>query len=148
MSRLFTIGYERASLENFVATLEHAGVSVLVDVRLSPHSRRREFALKHLAATMDEHGIRYESWPELGTPRPAQDAAKAGDMATFERLYQQRLETDAARQALAELVDLVRDETPCLLCYERDPSRCHRRLITEALRRRAGVLAQDLVLPR
>ncbi|WP_018717983.1 DUF488 family protein [Arhodomonas aquaeolei] len=148
MSRLFTIGYERASLAAFIDTLAHAGVNVLVDVRLSPHSRRRVFALKHLDAGMAEHGIRYLSRPELGTPRPAQAAAKVGDMATFERLYREHLDTAAARQALAELSSLVRSEVACIMCYERDPNRCHRRLIAEMLRWRDGILAQDLLPPR
>ncbi|MCS4505509.1 DUF488 domain-containing protein [Arhodomonas aquaeolei] len=148
MSRLFTIGYERASLAAFTDTLTHARVSVLVDVRLSPHSRRREFALKHLGAGMAERGIRYLSRPDLGTPPPAQAAAKAGDMATFERLYREHLDTAVARDALAELAGLVEGEVACVMCYERDPKRCHRRLIAETLRRRDGILSQDLLPPR
>lgn len=147
MSRLFTIGYERAPIEAFVATLTQAGVTVLVDVRVNPHSRRREYARKHLDATLGEHAIRYESWTALGTPRPAMDAAKGGDRATFERLYREHLQTDTARDALAELAALAARETVCLMCYERDPRVCHRSLITETLRGEYGSVAQDLVAP-
>lgn len=67
--RICTIGYERAAFADFAEALVGAGVTSVIDVRAAPHSRRREFAFKHLGPELAEYGIRYESWPELGTPR-------------------------------------------------------------------------------
>ena len=47
---LFTIGYQGAKLEQVVASLAVAQVSVLVDTRETPTSRRVEFRQRALAA--------------------------------------------------------------------------------------------------
>lgn len=132
-TQICTIGYERAAFADFAATLVEAGVTSLIDVRAAPHSRRREFAFKHLGPGLAEYGIRYESWPELGTPEAGRAAAKGGDMAAFHRFFTDQLGTPEARAALDALLERAAGETPCLMCYERDPARCHRSLIGERL---------------
>ena len=147
MADVFTIGYERTTFEGFARTLAEAGVSVVIDVRARPHSRRREFAYKHLGPGLAEYGIRYESWPELGTPAEGRDAAKRGDMATFGRIFEAQLATPEARKALIALGQLAERETPCLLCYERDPAQCHRTLIGARMQEEAEITIHDLVPP-
>ncbi len=131
--RICTIGYERAAFADFAAELVDAGVTSVIDVRATPHSRRREFAFKHLGPELAEYGIGYESWPELGTPPEGRAAAKRGDMAAFHRSFMDQLGTPAARAALDALLERAAGETPCLMCYERDPAHCHRSLIGERL---------------
>lgn len=144
---LFTIGYERVSLAAFARTLVDAGVTVLVDVRAQPHSRRREFARKHLGPGLADYGIRYESRPELGTPQAGREAAKRGDMETFGHVFEAQLSTPEAQAALEKLLVLMRNENVCLMCYERDPEQCHRTLICERLRHEANVGVRDLFPP-
>jgi len=142
---MFTIGYERAAFADFAGTMGAAGVTVVVDVRARPHSRRREFAFKYLGPALAEYGIRYESRPALGTPGEGREAAKRGDMAAFHRIFEAQLATAEARAALNELLALTAAETPCLMCYERDPAQCHRTLIAERLRaEQAGIAIRDL----
>lgn len=141
---LFTIGYERASFDAFATTLADAGVCVLVDVRAQPHSRRREFAFKHLGPALDAHGIRYESWPELGTPAAGREAAKRGELETFARIFEAQLATPEARDALERLCALSRRERVCLMCYERDPRRCHRSIVAERVTAMSGDDVQHL----
>ncbi len=50
MKKLFTIGYEGAQLADFLATLACHRVSVVVDVRELPLSRRKGFSKNRLAA--------------------------------------------------------------------------------------------------
>jgi hypothetical protein len=52
MPILATIGYEAASLVDFIATLQAARVHTLVDVRDLPISRRPGFAKKALAVAL------------------------------------------------------------------------------------------------
>lgn len=144
---LFTIGYERASFDGLAVTLVEAGVTLLVDVRAQPHSRRREFAFKHLGPALAAHGIRYESRPELGTPAAGREAAKRGELETFARVFAAQLDTPEARAALERLQALARDAHVCLLCYERAPSRCHRSLICERLQAEADIETTDLFPP-
>ena len=44
MRKLHTVGYERASVEDFITTLRKAKVSCLIDVRAVPVSRKRGFS--------------------------------------------------------------------------------------------------------
>lgn len=144
MAQVFTIGYERATFEDLARTLVDAGVRVVIDVRARPHSRRREFTYKHLGPALAEHGIRYESWAALGTPAQGREAAKRGDMETFNRIFEAQLATPEARDALAALGELAKKETPCLLCYERDPAQCHRTLIGARLLDEGDMAIRDL----
>lgn len=144
MMRICTIGYERAGFADFAAALVDAGVTSVIDVRAAPHSRRREFAFKHLGPGLAEYGIRYESWPELGTPAQGRAAAKRGDMAAFARIFEEQLATTVARAALDALAGRLAGEMPCLMCYEQDPAHCHRTLIVERLRERADFEVRDL----
>ncbi len=141
---LFTIGYEKSGFPAFARILREAGVTRLIDVRAQPHSRRREFAYKHLGPALADHGIGYESWPVLGAPETARDAARQGDTATFNRLYEAHLDTAPAEQALNRLIELARTESPCMMCYERDPRQCHRLLIGERVQAMVDVTVRDL----
>jgi len=47
-SELFTIGYQGARIEQLIASLAMAQVSVLVDTRETPMSRRVEFRPRSL----------------------------------------------------------------------------------------------------
>ena len=50
--KVFTIGYEGATMETFLAALEDAGVQRVIDVRQLPLSRRPGFSKAPLAATL------------------------------------------------------------------------------------------------
>ena len=39
MNKLYTIGFTRKSLRDFVTLLQQAGVDAVVDIRLRPHSQ-------------------------------------------------------------------------------------------------------------
>ena len=93
---------------------------------------------------MAAYGIGYESWPALGTPAVGRAAAKRGDMASFARIFYDQLASDRAQAAMDALVARMTDETPCLMCYERDPAHCHRTLIVERLRERVDFDLRDL----
>lgn len=144
--RIHTIGYERASFPDFAATLVGADVTSVIDVRAAPHSRRREFAFKHLGPELAAYGIGYESWPALGTPAEGRAAAKRGDMVSFGRIFEAQLASDAGQAALDVLVERMPRETLCLMCYERDPAQCHRTLIVERLRDRVELEVCDLIV--
>jgi uncharacterized protein (DUF488 family) len=101
-----------------------------------PWSRRPEFAKKALAEVLADAGIGYVHLKALGNPKPGRDAARAGDMDTYRRIFGAQLETEAAQAELRTLADLVREAPSCLMCYEADPARCHRAMVVEALMKR------------
>ena len=139
-----TIGYERAKLENFIEALHTAEVATLIDIRAKAFSRRSEFNAKKLAASLQEAGIGYLHLPALGSPDPARDAAKSGDLKKFEKLYRAQLATKEAEAALARVLEMASAAPVCLMCYEREPSECHRQFTIEPLEARSGEKARHL----
>jgi uncharacterized protein (DUF488 family) len=133
MPTIFTIGYEQATQYAVVAALLEAGVEVLVDVRYLPLSRRPGFSKNSLKAAVEEAGIAYRHFRDLGTPAEGRAAARRGDHAALERVYSGQLELPAALMQMAELRALAEERPVCLLCYERNAAECHRALLFDAL---------------
>ena len=66
--KLFTIGYEGATMADFLAALGAAGVRRVIDVRALPLSRRSGFSKTPLKNALAEVGIDYVHLKALGTP--------------------------------------------------------------------------------
>ncbi|QDX24993.1 DUF488 domain-containing protein [Sphingomonas suaedae] len=130
--KVFTIGYEGATLDSFLGALERAGVRQVIDVRQLPLSRRPGFSKTPLAAALAERGIGYVHLRALGTPKPGRDAAKKGDRATLEAVYAGQLELPEVQAAAARMRDLIAEKPSALLCFEREPGMCHRTLLLDA----------------
>ncbi len=140
-----TIGYEGATMPGFLAALREADVKLLVDVRAVASSRRPGFSKTALAAHLAESGIDYVHLRSLGTPADGRAAARAGHHAEMHRIFAKHLATDEARAGMESLVELAEGERKlCLLCFEADPSHCHRTLVATALGERLPVRVEHL----
>lgn len=133
MPQVWTIGYEQATMADFLAALTGAGVEVVADVRAIAASRRPGFSKSALAANLAEAGISYRHFRALGTPAEGRAAARAGKKDKLEAIYAGQLELPEAIAASAELADLAAEKRVALLCFERDPACCHRTLLREAV---------------
>ena len=146
MWQLSTVGYEGASLGDFLALLRHEGVEYLIDVRALPLSRRRGFSKSSLATHLKNEGIQYMHLGSLGDPRPGREAARAGRYLEFRRIYLTHLATESAQRALRLLASISAESSACLLCFERDAATCHRSLIADALASSHGTHVKHLVI--
>ena len=147
-AKLFTIGYEKSRPEAVQSELARARVQILVDTRAVAASRKPGFSKRQLAAFLDENGIAYLHLQKLGTPTEGRQAARTGDVEKLWRIYDTHLKTPDAKEAMAELLALVRSgKRVCLLCFERDPAQCHRSRIAAIVRKRTGAKVTDLVPP-
>lgn len=144
MMKLTTIGYEGASLEDFVRTLAVAGVNLLLDVRAVAASRRKGFSKSPLSEAVAAAGIDYIHLKGLGDPKEGREAARAGNYNKFLRIFTDHMETEEARAALQAAVEYIRQSTVCLMCYERDPNECHRKLVADTLSDSIGLTIQHL----
>lgn len=131
--RIFTIGYEGATVGEFLAALQKAGVERVIDVRAVPNSRRPGFSKTPLRNALAEVGIGYVHLRALGTPAAGREAARAGRKSDLERIYAGQLETPQAMAEGAMMLELAREKPSALLCYERDPACCHRTLLWQAI---------------
>lgn len=139
MSILLTIGYEGSTIEDFVATLKLANVQVLIDIRDVPISRKRGFSKKALAEVLLDVGVRYIHLRSLGDPKPGREAARRGDMQTFQRIFRAHLEGDDAQSALQQALEMTSGVRACLLCFERDHCGCHRKIVAEEMANREAI---------
>jgi uncharacterized protein (DUF488 family) len=131
--KLFTIGYEGATVGEFLAALQSAGVERVIDVRAVPNSRRPGFSKTPLRNALAEVGIDFVHLRALGTPADGRAAARAGKHQDLERIYAGQLELPEAIAEGAQMVGLAEEKPSALLCFERDPAACHRSLLLSAV---------------
>ncbi len=130
---LFTLGYEGRTQDEALDLLSAHGVRVLVDVRAVPLSRKPGFSKRVLGASCEARGIRYVHLPALGTPKAGRIAARAGRAAEMAAIFEAHLATESAQQGLAEAAAIAGEGGACLLCFEREPHLCHRRIVAERI---------------
>ncbi len=122
--------------------LRGAGVTLLVDVRTIPRSRRHpHFSKESLPAGLAPAGIRYLHLPALGglrTPRP--DSINTAWKHSGFRGYADHMTTGEFADGLRELESAVAAETSAsppgavaVMCAEALPWKCHRSLLSDAL---------------
>jgi uncharacterized protein (DUF488 family) len=131
--KLRTIGYEAATQSAVIDCLRGAGVEVVIDVRAVASSRRAGFSKTILAASLAEAGIDYVHLRALGTPKAGRQAVRAGHVAEMEAIFAAHLQEPDAQLQLAEALDIARERSAALLCYEADALHCHRRIVAEQL---------------
>ena len=138
--RIFTIGYEGATVAEFVAALQQAGVKRVIDVRALPLSRRPGFSKTPLRGALEEAGIDYVHLKALGTPSEGRTASRAGRHSDMARIYAGQLELPEAMVQSAQMLELAAEAPSALLCMEREPEHCHRSLLLSAVAADAEVV--------
>ena len=135
---LFTIGYEGLDQRQFLAHLANYGVEVVADVRKLPLSRKKGFSKSALNEMLHRKHIEYMNIRELGAPKEIRDELYAsGDYKQFFKKYQKAISSKSDHlQSIHSLVDS--GKKVALLCFERDPKKCHRNVVAEEFRKLDG----------
>ena len=134
---VYTIGHSSRSMEEFLGLLYENGITLVIDVRRYPSSRRfPHFNRENLGKVLGECGIGYLWRGEvlgghLHQPRP--DSPNQGLRSPGFRAYADHMLTDEFQEALDEIVNLARKNKLALMCAEALYFRCHRFLISDAL---------------
>lgn len=139
-----TIGYERASLVDFLATLKLSQIDILVDIRDRAQSRRSGFSKTALSEALNAEGIEYLHFKELGDPKEGREAARRGDFVHFRSIFDKVMLTERAQEAIGKLEELASDSEICLMCFERDPETCHRKIVADRLEVSVGAKTRHL----
>jgi hypothetical protein len=129
-----TIGYEGRTLERYLNDLLRSGVTLLVDARRNPISRKYGFSKGTLSKCCEGVGIRYQHLPELGIASEQRQTLET--QADYDALFAEYERTTLPQQteALAKIAAWVgAGERIALTCYERLPQQCHRHCVAEAL---------------
>lgn len=133
---IWTIGHSTRPLESFLELLAANKIEAVADVRRYPGSRRwPHFAREALAMALENRGLLYTWFPELGgrrTPRP--DSPNMAWRSAAFRGYADYMETEPFAEGLGRLVNLASGLRTSILCAESLWWRCHRGLIADVLR--------------
>lgn len=128
---VYTIGFTKKSLEQFITLLRQAGVDAVIDVRLRPNSQLAGYAKQaDLSFILKTFGIAYEHRPALAPTAEILDGYRRdkswdGYVAAFRPLIKSRQVETIGREITGQY------RAPCLLCSEATPEQCHRRLVAE-----------------
>jgi len=130
----YTIGYEGKTIEQFIDKLELLNIKQVIDVREIALSRKKGFTKNTLRQKLEEKSIIYKHFPELGSPTQIRDKLYENwNYTEFFKEYVCYLENKDQQKALAELEELACGECTAIMCFERDVSKCHRKIIGEKL---------------
>lgn len=129
---LISVGYEGRSVDELVHELRRQSVAILVDVRLTPLSRKPGMSKRKLAAALATAGIDYVHLPALGNPKDNREPFRTGDPASRQR-FRAMLHNEIASQALDQIAELLEGRAVAVLCFERSHENCHRHLVAEAV---------------
>ncbi|MEN4465446.1 DUF488 domain-containing protein [Mycolicibacterium fortuitum] len=129
---LVSIGYEGKTASDLVAQLLEQDVRALVDVRLTPLSRKPGLSKTKLSEALAAVGIAYIHHRALGNPKDNRAGFRAGEPASRAR-YREVLDSAAASDALAHVCELLEDGAVALLCFEHNHAECHRDIVVRQL---------------
>lgn len=123
MKRIYTLGTDRRSEEDFIEILFAYNIKSLIDVRSFPKSRIPIFTRENLNNLLGREGIGYHFLgKELGGFR------KGG--------YVSYLGTNDFMRGIDLLESIAVKQTSVVICAERFPWKCHRKWISRELHKR------------
>jgi len=132
--KLFTIGYEGISIDEYLNKLILNDIKVLCDVRKNPLSMKYGFSKKQLKDYCSKLGIEYIHIPELGIQSNKRKNLKTDE--DYNLLFEDyKTETlPFKRDFLVRIIELVRSyKRVALTCFESDHKHCHRNKVSEEL---------------
>jgi len=99
-----------------------------------PLSRKPGFSKTQLAESLRSRAIDYVHLKPLGNPKAYRDRLREGwDFSEFANEYRRIL--DNQPETLEKLHTLAVENRICLVCFEEDPSSCHRSIVAEHVAR-------------
>jgi uncharacterized protein (DUF488 family) len=136
--KIFTIGYEGVSIEEFIGKLIEKKIQRIIDVRCNPISRKKGFSKKALQTKLQDAGIRYAHLPELGIPSSLRKSLQTdNDYSSLFEHYNEHI-LPHATEKINEAIALLEEMPSAFLCFEKDPQYCHRTHLAHYIARKTN----------
>jgi len=131
--KIYTIGFTKKTLEDFITRLKRSNIQRIVDIRLNTSSQLAGFAKSpDLEFILKQFGIEYVSIKSLAPDKALLDKyRKDKNWKEYVDNFKALMNTRNARKTLDDLQ--LDKKTSCFLCSEDKPEKCHRRLVAEML---------------
>jgi len=130
---VYTVGYERWSVDRLLNEVMLAGIGRIIDVRSNPIARRYGFHKSTLGRIANKVGLEYVHVPEVGVPSQLRQGLDSKE--DYDRLFDHYASVllPSRPGAVSRVSDLVTQKASVLLCMEADPSLCHRTRLAETI---------------
>ena len=131
---VFTIGYEKRNIKNFIKVLKINKIKLLVDIRANGFSHKRDFSNSIFVKNLKEAGIDYLAIRELGSPKELREGLKKYGYKWFFDKYRDYIK--GKMDEIDKLEKIISKRRSCLMCFELYPEHCHRSIVSEKLQER------------
>lgn len=128
---VFTIGYEKRKIDDFIKILKDSDIDMLIDVRANSYSRKPGFSSGTLKKRFEEEGIDYLVMKDLGAPKKLREGLKEKGYGWFFKEYMKYLNKEG--EEFDKIEKIVKRSRCCLMCFELEPRECHRSMIANKL---------------
>lgn len=132
---LYTIGFTKKNAKTFFSKLRNAGVTKLIDIRLNNVSQLAGFAKRDdlIFFLKELCNCDYEHMSNFAPTKEILDAYKKKQIDWDE--YVQRFSRLIKDRKIESTITGEELNNACLLCSEPTPEQCHRRLVSEYLKK-------------
>lgn len=129
--KLYTIGYEKRNIEEYLKILKNNNIQILIDVRERAWSYKKDFCKTKFQSHLNENGITYLHHKDLGNPKVFRK--NISDRKKTLSLYENYLKK--TRKGLRELENVLENskQKVCLTCFEKEHLECHRSIIIRVI---------------
>lgn len=133
MNKIYTIGFAQTTAKDFFNQIKASKVKKLIDVRLNNVSQLAGYTKKNdLKFFLNEIcNVEYVHTPELAPTKEILDPYKKGNGSWD--VYKDNFLNLMEKRIVENIFDINFFENSCLLCSEKEPHYCHRRLVVEYL---------------
>ena len=129
---VYSLGYEGLSIDEFLMKLIREKIQCLIDVRNNPWSMKYGFTKHSLQTFCDKVGIEYIGMPSLGISSDLRQNLE--NKKDYDRLFVSYSKNLVKKsEELDYLNQLSQKKRIALMCFEKDPNYCHRRILAETL---------------
>lgn len=131
---LYTSGYEGLDLTQFITNLKDNNIEYLIDIREKAISRKKGFSKTALEEALISENIIYLHYRDLGSP--SQIRKKLREDKDYSYFFEQFSDYLSSKgKELEEITELITKSICCLLCFEKDHEKCHRKVVAKEIQR-------------
>ena len=147
-SAVYTIGYEKLTIDNLLNKLIKNGIECLIDVRMNPIARMFGYHKSTLSRLCASINIKYHHFPQLGIPSSSR--ANLKNKSDYDKLFKkyELYNLPKAHEFIGSVADLICKKPSALFCMEADPKFCHRSVLANKISNQTGLPVSHLYWPR
>lgn len=127
---IHTIGYEGKDINLFIKQLKDNKVQILVDARIRAGGRKLDFCKKNLSQHLQNSGIGYAHYKELGTPQYLMQEMKEKGHYSMDAYA---IHLDSKPEVLDRVLAETKGSTIAIMCFEKNYEECHRSVVASKL---------------